>query len=50
MLIVGVAIALPTLYGVCSNFSFRNVMSNVVAILIISILIIGGAIRILKRN
>lgn len=50
MIIIGSILAIPTICNLVSNFGVGTILSNILIILISSGLIIGGAIRILKRG
>ena len=50
MLLVGCLISLPTIYNIISNFSFENIISNIMPVIISCTLIIGGIVRILNRR
>ena len=45
ILIVGLIIGVPTFYSIINNFSFENILGNIMAIVISSAFIIGGIIR-----
>lgn len=50
MIIVGCLISLPSIFSIIKNFSFENVISNIMPLIISCILIIGGLIRMLNRD
>lgn len=49
LLIVGVLFGIPALCNLIYNFSIETIISNIISILISSILIFGGIIRLIKR-
>jgi hypothetical protein len=50
MLVVGLIISEPVIYGIITDFTFNNIVSNAMPILLCGILIAGGTIRILKKH
>lgn len=50
MLITGVIFIIPTIINLVSDFSIATIFTNLITIIICGGLILGGIIRILKRN
>lgn len=50
ILIVGIIIAILTLYSIISNLTFENILSNIFSIIISVSFIFGGIIRILNKR
>lgn len=50
ILIVGIIIAIITLYSIINNLSFRNIWNNILYIIISVSFIFGGIIRILNKR
>lgn len=50
LIIIGILLGIPSIYNLISNFSIEIISSNIISILISSILIVGGIIRLIKRS
>lgn len=50
ILIVGIIIAIVTLYSIINNLSFQNICNNILYIIISVSFILGGIIRILNKR
>lgn len=49
ILILGVIIAIPTLYSIINDLSFQNILNNILYIIISVSFIVGGIIRMFNK-